>query len=214
MNFISDAAKIIFKFPFQQQVEAEAIGFIDLDLVDSRNVSERTEISTNPIEQGFINDNAIHSPTEITLTGRMSEFSLKSSILSANGVANATSLLSGKGSINRLQQAHDLLYQIRDRKQPITLKFPRKEYTNMFLVGLDLPNEVNDGKVLRFNLLFRQINIVSSQLVQIENPKIKTQNAKKKSDFGRQTTSSKTASIPTKPQISLWSFIKNPGGKF
>lgn len=196
MSFFSDAAAIIFKQSFTQK-----LGKLEIDIVSSRNISEKVSITNNPIEGGFNTDNAKDEPTEISISGIISKFSLKNS-----KITQVTTLLSGSIP-NRLKDAYDELYRIRDEKKPITLIMKYKSYPNMLLSSLNFPDEANNGEALRFNAVFKEIRIVESQLTSIINSKIKTDTAKKKSSFGRQTGTEKT--FNPKPKITLMQFLKS-----
>lgn len=211
---ITDKAKIIFG-RFEQK-----IGVIELDLVSQRSISEKTEITQNPIEGGIINDHARIMPTEISISAVISKFSIRiSNYAQANlGVlATAQDIFTGKNpqrQQNRLQVVHDQLYKLRDTKEPITLKMPRKDYNNMFLASLDFSEDSNTGESLRFTASFKEVKFATSQLALVDNSKIKNENGKKKINLGRQAANPTTSSIPTKPKISLWNFLSSPGGNF
>ena len=211
---ITNKAKIIFG-RFEQKIDV-----IELDLVSSRSISEKTEITQNPVEGGFINDHIRDEPTEIVITAIISKFSIRLRNLGQANlgvITTAQSFLSGGSPTrqqNRLQVVHDQLYALKDKKEPITLKMPRKDYFNMFLTSLDFPNDPNDGESLRFTASFKEVRFATSQTVAVDNSKIKTDSAKKKVNLGRQTAKPITPEIPTKPNISLFQFLTSPGGTF
>lgn len=214
---ITNKAKIIFG-RFEQKIDV-----IELDLVSSRSISEKTEITQNPVEGGFINDHIRDQPTEIVITAIISKFSIRlRNFAQANlgAITTAQSFLTAptpdkqpQRQQNRLQVVHDQLYALKDKKEPIILKMPRKDYENMFLASLDFSDDPNTGESLRFTASFKEVKFATSQTTTIDNSKIKTQSAKKKENIGRQTANPATPAIPTKP-IGLWDFIKSPGGKF
>lgn len=196
MSFFTNAAAIIFKQPFTQK-----IGKLEVDIVSSRNISEKVSLTSNPIEGGFNTDNAKDEPTEIVIVGIISKFSLKNS-----KIKQITTLASGNIP-NRLKEAHDELYRIFRAKEPIKLVMKFSEYPNMVMTNLDMPNDANDGETFRFTATFREVRIVFSQSVAIDNSKIKTDSAKKESSFGRQAGENKDFTPPSK--ISLGQFIKS-----
>jgi hypothetical protein len=198
MSFFNDAAAIIFKQPFNQK-----IGKLAIDILDGRIISESTEITSNPVEGGYTNDNIKRIPTEISFTAKMSAFSLKNSIIS-----QVSSLAKGRIP-NRLKEAHDELYRLYNDQEPISLVSKYKTYDNMFMKDLSFPSEAGDGEVLRFNVVFQEINIVTSQLVSIDNAKIKNDNAKKQTNFGRQVGDNKTpAPAVNTGTITFGQFVK------
>jgi hypothetical protein len=196
MSFFTNAAAIIFKQPFSQK-----IGKLEVDIVSSRNISEKVSLTNNPIEGGFNTDNAKDEPTEISITGRISKFSLKNSKIS-----QLTTL--AKGNIpNRLKEAHDELYRIKNEKEPITLVMKFKSYSSMVMTNLYMPNDATDGESFRFTAIFKEARIVESQLVSLDNSRIKTDSAKKESSFGRQVGENKDFSPPSK--ITLGQFVRS-----
>lgn len=199
MSFFTDAAAIIFKQPFTQK-----IGKLTLDIVNQRGISEKSTVTKNPIEGGFNSDNIKREPTVISFTATISSFSLKNSV-----VSQLTSLAKGKIP-NRLKEAHDELYRLYDDQEPITLVMKFKTYDNMIMSSLDIPSETGDGEVLRFAVTFEEINIAESQLISIDNSKIKNDNAKKQSNFGRQTGGTKDAAPAVAPSnITFGKFVKS-----
>lgn len=199
MSFFTEAAAIIFKSPFKQK-----IGKLSIDILNQRSISEKSDVTKNPIEGGFNSDNIKRQPTIISFTATISAFSLNNSV-----VSQLTSLAKGKIP-NRLKEAHDELYRIYDKQEPITLVMKYKTYENMVMSMLDIPSEAGDGEVLRFSVTFEEVNIVESQLITIDNSKIKNDNAKKQSNFGRQTGGSKTPAPAVAPsQLTFGQFVKS-----
>lgn len=177
MSFFSEAAALIFKDPFKQ-----LIGKLEIDILDSRQISEKTILTSNPVESGsYITDHAIDEPTDISFNARISKFSLNNSKLD-----QLSTLASGKIP-NRLKDAHDELYRIKKEKQPITLITKFKTYNDMFLTELNFNSDAGDGEVLKFSVRFQHLRIVESQLVSVPNSRIKIETAKKQSAYGRQT---------------------------
>ena len=199
MSFIESSVDLIFANPVTQK-----IGNLSIDIVSQRNISERTNVTNNPTEKGFVTDNAKDEPTEISITGIISSHSLNKSKLST-----ISSLAAGKIP-NRLIEAHNELYRIRDAKEPIILKMKYKIYPNMFLTALDMPADAGDGDSFRFTANFKEIRIVTSQLISVDNTKIKKDSAKKQSNFGRQAAANKAPAVPdaVKPDLTLTQFIK------
>lgn len=199
MSFFTDAAAIIFKQPFVQKV-----GKIEIDILEAIGIDEKTTLTNNPIEGGFNTDNAKDEPTEIRLSARISAYSLKNSVIS-----QISSLARGKIP-NRLKDAHDELYRIRTEQEPITLVTKYRSYDNMFMTSLSFSRDAGDGEELKFSVVFSEVRIAESQLVSIENSRIKTDNAKKQSSFGRQVAGDKTPAPALKPSnITLGQFVKS-----
>ena len=177
MSFFTNASAIIFKKRFTQQ-----IGKLEIDIVSSRNITEKVALTSNPIEGGFNTDHARDEPTQIIITGVISTFSLNNS-----KITQLTTL--GTGEIpNRLKEAHDELRNIKDAKEPINLIMKYRTYSSMVMIGLDMPNDATDGESFRFTATFQEARIVTSLLMSTDNSKISLDSAKKKSSYGRQPT--------------------------
>jgi len=198
MSFFTNAAAIIFKQPFTQK-----IGKLEVDIVSSRNISEKVSLTNNPIEGGFNTNNARDEPTEIIITGIISKFSLKNS-----KIKQITTLASGNIP-NRLKEAHDELYRIKNEKEPVTLVMKFKTYPNMIMTNLDIPTDTNDGETFRFKTVFKEARIVFSQTVASSNLRIKTDSAKKQTSYNRQVGESKDFSGSPKPRLSIFQFVKS-----
>lgn len=198
MSFLNNVVSLIIKSPFTQK-----IGFLTVDILNEVVVREKATLTINPVEGGFNTDNARDEPTEISFTGKISAFSLKNSV-----VSQIASL--AQGTIpNRMKEAHDELYRIKNEKQPITLMLKYKEYNDMYLTMLEIPRRAGDGEALIFTAVFQQLIIAESQLVSISNSKISSDTAKKQSNYGRQVPADKAAAPALKPsQITLGQFIK------
>lgn len=191
---------LIFKIPFKQK-----IGKLDIDILDSRRIVERSIITSSPIESGsYINDHIIDEPTEISITGRISKFSLNNSKLS-----QLSSLVKGKIP-NRLKDAHDELYRLKEEKEPFILITKFKAYEDMIISSLEFLSDPNDGDVLKFSVVFTKLNIIESQIVSIPNSRILSESAKNLSSFGRQIAKPITPSpAVSSKNISFGQFIKS-----
>lgn len=196
---IGELATLIFKSPFKQQ-----IGKLEIDILDNRSVTEKRQITSNPVESGArTTDHIIDEPTQISFSARISKFSLNNSKLS-----QLTSLAKGKIP-NRLKDAYDELYRIKDEKEPITIITKYRSYENMMISDLNFSDDSGDGEILKFSISFQQIKIVESQLVSIPNSRISIETAKKQNAYGRQT--SKKLIAPPKPEenITFGQFVKS-----
>lgn len=197
MSVFSEGAALVFKKPFTQK-----IGKLEIDIVSQTGITEKVNLTSNPIEGGFNTDNARDEPTEIIITGLISSFSLKNS-----KIKQISSLAEGKIP-NRLKDAHDELYSLKEKKEPITLIMKYKSYKDMFITRLDMTNSAGDGESFRFTITFQKVNIVKSELVLI-----KKDSAKKRNNYGRQSSGNKQPNVPpkVKPQtqtIGLGEFLK------
>ena len=196
MSIITNAAAILFKRTFSQK-----IGRLEIDIVEDRTITEKVTITRNPVGNSFITDNARDEPTEISIVGEISAFSLKSSLI------NNLFKLSLGDTYNRLKEAHDELYRIKNEKKPISIVSKYKTYENMILLSLSFFSKPGDGETLRFSCVFQEVRIAESQLVNIPNSKIKVDTAKNQTSFGREVAEVKD--FEPQPKLTLIEFFKS-----
>lgn len=198
--FYSDIASFIFKKQFSQ-----TLGELPIDLVVSRNISEKVNITDNPVEAGkFITDHAYDQPVEIDLNCVISDYSIKNNLFS-------NSILAFGRQPNKIINAKNQLKRLKDAKTPITVATKNHIYTNMLISYINFRESAQTGESLTFDIGFREIQIASSQFVAIDNSKIRTDNAKAKSSFGVQTNNQDDAVAPpvAPSKITLTQFVKN-----
>jgi len=83
-------------------------------------------------------------------------------------------------------KAFEYLKELRDNRIPFNIVTRLETYTNMMLTRLSVPQAADEGRSLRFQATFEQIQIVRTRTLQI--PEAQTQTgAVKKEDTGKQT---------------------------
>jgi len=172
MSFISSTASLIFEQPKKYQ-----LGKLDIDIVKSIDITEEKKYTQNPVDTIFISDNAQRMPTKINFTGVISQYSIHNSFF--------TQLAASDTENDRLKSAHDELYRLYDENVKLSLDLKHKVYDNMYLTNLSMPKRPDDGISFTFILTFQEIIIVESQTTTLNNSLIKTDNAKKKENFGK-----------------------------
>ena len=198
LNFVSDAAKILFKSPFKQK-----IGKIEILLISSRETTKSASLTKNPIEDGsLVSDHIVRENDQVVLTGKISEFSVQNSILSsALRLENPFKFNSAK-----LDDVYKELVRIFEAREPIDLILPREKFKNMVLTNLRFPESPGSAKVLIFDATFEKANIVFSETRLLTNSKVSLPRARQKTSFGNQVSAPATPA--PKSTITLTEFFK------
>lgn len=204
-TIIGDIARLVFigKKSFFQK-----LGTIELSLVTNRLIQESSTVTTNPIEDGsYVNDHVIKNPTNLSITGLVTEATLKNSILS-RGLSLENPLLYE----NNLQDVHDEIYRLYNAREPISIVTPFKTYDNMVMTDLSIPSDIRTSTVFTFTASFVEIVIVSSKIVAVNNQLIKSDNAKQKENKGKQTaekaTDEQAENVKKIEEITLFEGVK------
>jgi hypothetical protein len=148
------------------------IGSITLDATLSERQVFRNEVTSFPIESGSnISDHVFRNPEEIEMTGFITNTPIKflSGIRSSGEdlILDAYLTLLSIAGYQYPEQAYNfnILTDIVDTTnknvlQLVDILSSMRIYTNMALVNLDIPRDAKSGDSMRFNVLFRKVNIV------------------------------------------------------
>ena len=204
MAILEGLSSLVFRNGFDRQ----KIGTVEFDILDSRDISDNSSLTSNPIEGGgSINDHMIDNPIEISLSGKISEFSIRNSLLS-NALTLTNPLTSNS---SRLIDAEEELQRLKKEREPLSIVTPYRTYTNMYITSLNIPTGTNTGKAFVFNCVLKQAEIAETQTIAVVNSAIATDNAKEQSNFGKQAVSEATES-QTESSIGVFEFIKGVAG--
>lgn len=153
-----------------------AIGF---DAIFRETHRGSAKVTRHPVEKGVdVADNVKVEPNVFTMEGAVSEVSL-------DGQAVA-----------RLARALDLLEELKDSGELVTVATPHRTYENMKLTGYDGGRDAAKSAQLRVSLTFEKVRVVESQTVKVLQRKSKTPDrAGGKVDEGKQvaTTASESS---------------------
>lgn len=201
MAIFNNLSSLIFRNGFDRQ----KIGTIEFDILGSRNISNNSSITTNPIEGGgTINDHIIDEPIEISLTGLISEYSIRNSLLSS-AVTLSNPFTS---SVNRLKEAEEELSRIKSERELLTVLTPYRTYENMILKDLSISWSADTGKSFNFSCILKKLNIVETEVIFINSA---FENANATSNFGKQIAS-EAIEEQTESSIGIIQFIKGSFG--
>ena len=144
--------------------------FIDgyeIDVTTDETHTFDSMVTTSPVESGSdITDNVKLSPDSVTLTGIVSDtpFGQLAERRANEEVSKTYSTF-----------ALELLLEIREKREPVTVETTIRKYENMVLESLSVPVNVRTGDSLQFTATFRRIRIVSTErsTVRVEVPRAK-----------------------------------------
>ena len=180
---------------------------INIDATLSEVHSAEVELTQHPVETGAdITDHARPKPREIRIDGFVTNSPLDDSLFGA--VGRATASLLGGGSVaglgitatlnvltapgsNIIKDSFDkfqMLYQYAPLVQVFT---PYRQYQNMIMVSFQANREQQNGDALKFSATFREVFLVSSQLISVSSQPF----AQSVLDMGAQSPAAATAKV-------------------
>lgn len=125
-------------------------GSVTFDTVTIEEHRYASRATAYPVEFGtIISDHIIKEPDVVSITGIVSDTPI-------NIFA----------TFNRSVAAFNQLVELQSRRLPVTLVTGIKVYTNMAIIGLNVPRNVKTGQTLTFNVEFQKI--IFDDTVQIE----------------------------------------------
>lgn len=79
-------------------------------------------------------------------------------------------------------EAHDWIWALLRARKLVKIRTPRRTYESMMLVKLTTPRDSKTGNAVRFSAVFKQLRIVATQTIQVDqyDPKAKRLGGKKK----------------------------------
>jgi hypothetical protein len=126
----------------------------ELDLILSERHTMRSEVTRFPIEEGAeIADHVIKQPKRIQLTGLVSNTPVQ--------------ILGGLSFEDRVQNAIDVLEQLREDKEIVTVVSGLKVYSDMIFTELIYPRDNITGQALEFRAILDEITKVELTTVLI-----------------------------------------------
>jgi len=160
----------------------------------------KNDVTEWPVEEGFnITDHIRRAPDEITIDGfitnspvlqtniqRIGQFVGTQTDPFIAGVIGSAANIGGavfkslkrEDSANQVELALDILLAISGRKidgsnidpQLIQIITGLRVYTNMAMQSLSIPRDAKTGEAMNFTSRFKQIEVVSTEIVTIPNP--------------------------------------------
>jgi hypothetical protein len=144
---------------FYSDLLAKTINGFQIDAFVTEDHHSQVHVTEFPVEDGSsINDNTVEMPDEFTITG----------VIGPIAVTSTTNSLS---SPFRVQTADQYLYGLKHSRQLLTVVSGLRVYNDMIITDYRVNRNKDNGKGLVFDMIFKQIIYVTSQIATI-NPNI------------------------------------------
>jgi hypothetical protein len=149
---------------------------ITLDATLDVNIANAMIVTAFPVEDGAdISDHAQKQPVTVTMRSLVSATPLRIFSLGA---------LSGDA---RPRGAFEILTELQNSKELVRIVTDLATYDNMVLLSFDTPRRQDTKNALLFTAVFREIRLVSSQIVQLPPEEDVEQTATSKEEGGKVT---------------------------
>lgn len=151
-----------------------SLGFVEFDVATDIQHSYSAEVTSHPVESGAdVSDNVLQKPTELTISGVIS---------------NTPVVFAGASTIDdgRAKTALENLLDLKDQGQPIDVVTPLREYTNMVITGITAPQNARVGDAVECTVTLKEVVTVASRTV--DAPAAKTDRGTKKKSQGKKPT--------------------------
>lgn len=132
----------------------EGIALLEFDVLLEENHEWGNEVTTSPVENGApVSDHIIPQSKKYRLTAMVSDSSLYGEL--------------AEGADTPTQRAFDILEQLCDSGQLMTVFTKHKIYTDMALTFVGIPRSSANGDSLMFPMEFMQLRLVSTQTTEV-----------------------------------------------
>lgn len=176
-------------------LSTETMSF-DFNVVDSVVHEFKSDITTNPVEDGIdVTDNIRIMPYKVSMSGMISNNHIDETIYS-----NVSSFITGKKKTKLpLADYFDALLMIFEEKNVVTVYTKEKVYKDMAIESIDVPKDRSTGDALFFKISFVQIRKVSTQSVKV--PDGISRKLDKKATVALQKKADPTKNAGAKPTV-------------
>ena len=149
---------------------------ITLDATLDVNITHNMTVTDFPVEDGAsISDHVQPQPVSVAIRGLVSSTPLR--IISFDVIVGDA----------RPRAAFEILTEIQDNKELVRIVTDLRTYDNMALTSLNAPRRQDTKNALLFTALFREVKLVSSQIVQLPPEEEVQQTATVKEEGGKVT---------------------------
>ena len=131
------------------------VGSLKVDIVKSFEYTYDQDVTEHPVETGFeIADHIVNKPLKLTMTV---------------GIASSPVTWFWKNGFGAKKFANglQLLEEIRDKKEPVTIVRPEKKYDNMVMTSCRVSKQDSTKSIIYADLAFIQIVKVTTQTTAI-----------------------------------------------
>ena len=157
-------------------IESDLVS-LDLDVTQDEIHEWNNEVTQYPVEIGSpISDHIQLNPDNLTISG-----------LITNSAIGESALSELAGGDDRIQTAFDVLLELRNNRQLVTVYTKHKIYTDMAIKSINLPRDASIGDSLKFKIEFINIRLVETQTVEVPDGISKKLDKKSGDDVKKKT---------------------------
>jgi len=156
-------AALIYK---NQRIFSVGVVFFDLLLSESHNFSN-TVTTYNVESGGIISDNIKNELESPTVSGLISNFSIRENIIDPEGVISQQTGLSDLTRIDRAQIAFEKIHAMWKLRTFVSVLTFYKLYTSVVITNISINNDADSGQGLVANFSFQEIKIVKLKTLDV-----------------------------------------------
>lgn len=169
-------------------IESDLVS-LDLDVTQDEIHEWNNEVTQYPVEIGSpISDHIQLNPDNLTISG-----------LITNSAIGESALSELAGGDDRTQTAFDVLLELRNNRQLVTVYTKHKIYTDMAIKSVNLPRDAAIGDALKFKIEFINVRLVETQTTEVPDG-ISKKLDKKSGDDVKKKTEPPTNNGKTEPK--------------
>ena len=144
-----------------------SIGGLVADATVEETHTDELEITEHPIDQGAsITDHAFMRPREVVIKFGFSNSTGTGGAYSNAGLPTLPSVLAGSGA-RQIDEIYQQLLGMQATRQLLNVYTARRKYANMLIKSLRVSTNKETENVLMVEALFRQVILVSTQVVTV-----------------------------------------------
>lgn len=159
------------------------VGSLKVDIVKSFEYTYDQDVTEHPVETGFeIADHIVNKPLKLTMTV---------------GIASSPVTWFWKNGYGAKKFANglQLLEEIRDKKEPVTIVRPEKKYDNMVMTSCRVSKQDSTKSIIYADLAFIQIVKVTTQTTAIPENVVTASQEENAGETAANAGAAKTSSV-------------------
>lgn len=159
------------------------VGSLKVDIVKSFEYTYDQDVTEHPVETGFeIADHIVNKPLKLTMTV---------------GIASSPVTWFWKNGYGAKKFANglQLLEEIRDKKEPVTIVRPEKKYDNMVMTSCRVSKQDSTKSIIYADLSFMQIVKVTTQTTAIPENVVTASQEENAGETAANVGAGKTSSV-------------------
>lgn len=167
------------------------VGSLKVDIVKSFEYTYDQDVTEHPVETGFeIADHIVNKPLKLTMTV---------------GIASSPVTWFWKNGYGAKKFANglQLLEEIRDKKEPVTIVRPEKKYDNMVMTSCRVSKQDSTKSIIYADLSFMQIVKVTTQTTAIPENVVTASQEENAGETAANVGAANTTSVDTGGSLDI-----------